>query len=65
MKQEIKTQKQSLDLVTIQEACKIFSVSRPTIGNWIRRGLLKKIKLLRKVYFRREDLADLVNSQLA
>ena len=58
------TEKKSLDLLTIQEVCEMFQVTRQTISNWERRGFLKKIKPLRKVYFRRADLECLINNQL-
>jgi len=59
------THKPTLDLVTIQDACDMFGVTRQTIGNWTRKGILQKIKPLRKVYYRFEDLEDLINNQLA
>jgi len=53
----------SLDLVTIDEACKIFHVCRQTIHNWIKMDILKLIKVGRRSYFRRPDLVCLINQQ--
>lgn len=43
-------------LYKIDEVCKIFDVTRPTIYDWIKHGKLKPYKVRSRVYFLWRDL---------
>ncbi len=51
-------------LYTISMLETLFSTSRPTLYNWIGKGLLKPIKLVGRVYFRHEDIEKLLESNI-
>ncbi len=43
-------------LLTIEDVCKIFGVSRVTINKWKKDGRLPYKKMARRVYFREDEL---------
>jgi hypothetical protein len=47
-------------LYKIKDLCRIFSVSKPTIYEWIRVGKLKPRRIKRRVFFLEKDLKDLL-----
>jgi predicted DNA-binding transcriptional regulator AlpA len=50
----------SQSLYKIKDLCRIFSVSKPTIYEWIRLGKLTPRKINRRVFFLEKDLKDLL-----
>jgi hypothetical protein len=48
-------------LYKIKDLCRIFSVSKPTIYEWIRMGKLKPKRIKRRVFFLEKDLKDLLD----
>lgn len=48
-------------LLRIEDLTKFFGVSRQTIYNWIRGGILKSVKIGRLVYFKVDDVKKLLN----
>lgn len=47
-------------LYKIKDLCRIFSVSKPTIYEWIRMGKLKPMRIKRRVFFLEKDLKGLL-----
>lgn len=47
-------------LYKIEELCSIFSVTKPTIYEWIRLGTLRPFKIHSRVYFLWEDIEQLI-----
>jgi len=43
-------------LITIEEFSKIFKVSKPTIHNWVNKGLINRYKLGRRTYFKAQEV---------
>tara|TARA_R110001606_G_C15261088_1_gene638447 strand:+ start:460 stop:708 length:249 start_codon:yes stop_codon:yes gene_type:complete len=55
------TQKQDpvqSDLMTRYEVMQYFNISAPTIQRWVKKGTLNKIKVGRKVFFRRSEITN-------
>ncbi len=48
-------------LLTISDLVKKFSVSRPTIYSWIKKGLLKRIPIGGRVLFDPDDIRALID----
>ena len=48
-------------LYKLNELCKLFNVSKPTIYDWIKHGKLKPYKIQSRVYFLWEDIDKLFN----
>jgi excisionase family DNA binding protein len=46
-------------LYKIEELCKMFSVSKPTIYEWIKQGTLRPFKVHSRVFFLWEDVRGL------
>ena len=47
-------------LYKIAEVCRIFSVTRPTVYEWIRLGKLRPRKIRSRVFFLREEVDALI-----
>ena len=47
-------------LYKINEVCKFFQITRPTIYEWIKQGKLKPYKIQSRVYFLYEDIRGLL-----
>lgn len=47
-------------ILTIKEAGEYLKVSRQTINNWVKSGILKKRKIQGRVYFNKSDLDSLM-----
>ena len=55
------TQKQDpvqSNLMTRYEVMQYFNISAPTIQRWVKKGTLNKIKVGRKVFFRRSEITN-------
>jgi Helix-turn-helix domain len=50
----------SQSLYKIKDLCRIFSVSKPTVYEWIRLGKLTPRKINRRVFFLEKDLKELL-----
>jgi predicted DNA-binding transcriptional regulator AlpA len=50
----------SQSLYKIKDLCRIFSVSKPTIYEWIRIGKLHPRRIKRRVFFLEKDLKELL-----
>lgn len=50
-------------LFKIEEVCKLFHVTKPTIYDWIRHGKLRPYKIRSRVYFLWQDIQQLLNPQ--
>lgn len=48
-------------LFKIEEVCRIFSISRPTIYEWTKDGKLKPFKIRSRVYFLWDDIQRLLS----
>ncbi|MBE7442043.1 MAG: helix-turn-helix domain-containing protein [Flavobacteriales bacterium] len=46
----------------IQEVCNLLRISKPTIYNWIEKGILTPIKIQGRVYYNREDVLKLLET---
>jgi excisionase family DNA binding protein len=44
------------------EICKLFDISKPTVYDWIKNGILKPVKIQTRVYFLYEDVQLLLKS---
>lgn len=44
------------DYITVAETVKIFKVTKPTIYNWIKQGLIKKNKIQGRTLLRKSEL---------
>lgn len=49
--------------LTRHDIARIFGVSLPTINDWCKREILKPFRVNSRVYFRRSDIDQLINSQ--
>lgn len=47
-------------LYKMSEVCKFFSITRPTVYDWIKQGKLKPYKIQSRVYFLYEDIKVLL-----
>ncbi len=45
-------------LLTMREACEAFGISKTTLSDWKKRGLVPFIRLGRRVYFERERVLE-------
>ena len=46
------------DLMTRYEVMQYFDISAPTIQRWVKKGTLNKIKVGRRVFFRRSEITN-------
>ena len=44
--------------MTRYEVMQYFNISAPTIQRWVKKGTLNKIKVGRKVFFRRSEITN-------
>lgn len=51
------------DLMDMEEAIKFLKVSKVTIHNWKKKGIIKSHKMGRKLYFKRSELLDAIKRQ--
>lgn len=51
------------ELLTVEEAANYFRVSRFTIYNWVKSGLLRGLKLGGVFRFRSEDIEEFLKSE--
>lgn len=47
---------QKLKLMTIKEVCELFRITRQTLYNWTKGGLITAHRVARKVYYKPEDV---------
>jgi excisionase family DNA binding protein len=47
-------------LYKIEEVCRLFQVTKPTIYDWIKHGQLKRYKIRSRVYFLWNDIQQLL-----
>jgi excisionase family DNA binding protein len=45
-------------LLTMREACEAFGISKTTLSDWKKRGLVPFVRLGRRVYFERERVLE-------
>ncbi|MPM90561.1 hypothetical protein SDC9_137682 [bioreactor metagenome] len=45
--------------MSIEDVCNLFKITRPTVFNWCKLGILKPIKLGNLVRFKKEDLMNI------
>jgi len=45
-------------IMTRREVCQMLQVSRQTLINWERGGLIKGYRVLRNVYYKREEIEE-------
>lgn len=50
-------------LYKISEVCAIFSITRPTIYDWVKHGKLKPYKIQSRVYFLWNDIQGLMGGE--
>lgn len=51
------------DLMDMEEAIKFLKVSKVTIHNWKKKGIIKSHKMGRKLYFKRSELLEAIKRQ--
>ncbi|HWK03796.1 MAG TPA: helix-turn-helix domain-containing protein [Puia sp.] len=44
------------------EICQLFGITKPTIYEWIKNGVLKPVKIQSRVYFLHQDVQQLIQS---
>lgn len=49
-------------LFKIDEVCRLFNVTKPTIYDWIKHGKLKRVKIRSRVYFLGSDIRQLMHA---
>ncbi len=49
-------------LLTNREVCEIFQISRQTLYNWTKGGLLKAHRIARKIYYKPEEIDEALKS---
>jgi len=49
----------------IEEICKIFMITKPTVYEWIKLDILKPLKVHSRVYFLWNDIEELIKSNAA
>ena len=49
-------------LYNMNEVCKFFNISKPTVYDWIKNGILKPLKIQSRVYFLYQDVQLLLKS---
>jgi excisionase family DNA binding protein len=47
-------------LYKVKELCELFQVSKPTIYEWIRKGKLKPFRIGSRVFFKGEDVEEMI-----
>lgn len=60
---EEKTQPPTHDLgrlLTLSETAAFFKISKRSLFNWCQNGIIKKVQVGNRVYFRKEDIEDLI-----
>lgn len=45
-------------LMTIKEVCEYFQVTRQTLYNWTKGGLIKAYRVARKVYYKTDEVEE-------
>lgn len=48
-------------LLRIEDLTKFFGVSRQTIHNWVRGGILKSVKIGHLIFFKSSDVENYIN----
>ncbi|EOR92748.1 hypothetical protein ADIARSV_4099 [Arcticibacter svalbardensis MN12-7] len=51
------------DLMNMEEVIKFLKVSKVTIHNWKRNGIIKSHKMGRKLYFKKSEMLDAIKRQ--
>ena len=49
-------------LLTNREVCEIFQISRQTLFNWTKGGLIKAHRVARKIYYKPEEINEALKS---
>ncbi len=49
--------------IKIDAVCKILQISKPTVYQWIRDGIIKIYKVSSRTYFNKEEILDFLKSQ--
>ena len=52
------------DLMSIEEAGALLHVSKVTIHKWKKKKLIQAYRIGRKIYFKRQELIDAINTKL-
>lgn len=55
-------QQEANQFMKIQEVCNLLRISKPTIYAWIEKGVLVPIKIQGRVYYNREDVLKLLET---
>lgn len=62
---EVKPSTSENEYLTRKETCQILRISLPTLGNYVKQGIIKKYRIGRRVLFKKveiESLFEVVNS---
>jgi len=51
-------EKQEEPLLKIEDICSLFNVSKVTIHDWKRKGILPFYRISRKIYFKKNEVID-------
>jgi len=52
--------KEEIELLTIKEVCEQFKISRTTLSNWRKKGLIEYIKIGRNIYFKKSAIMNMI-----
>lgn len=59
----IKESFEDIDLMDMEETLSILKVSKMTIHNWKKAGIIKSYKMGRKIYFKKSELIEAMKRQ--
>lgn len=59
----ISNQEKTTELLTINETCEFLRISRVTLDNWRKKGIIKGTKLGSRVLFIKSDLLKILTSK--
>lgn len=51
---------QENEFLKIIELCEILKITKPTVYDWIKKGVLKPIKIQSRLFFKRADVLELL-----
>ena len=52
--------KEEIELLTTKEVCEQFKISRTTLSNWRKKGLIEYIKIGRNIYFKKSAIMNIL-----
>jgi excisionase family DNA binding protein len=50
------SQKQQQRLLSIDDVCNVFQITRPTVNSWSKAGILQEHRIGRRVYYKQDEI---------